>query len=253
MDPILVPCIQCGKNVERSLHRINESNKKNWNTYCSKRCQSLTKNLQIEIKCHRNDCNISIKRKLSEFRRFKVAYCSRRCAAIVNNKKYPREHGVTKICAFCSKPFKSRKKFCSLECKNKAATIPKNKLINKISEFFQKEGRVPFKNEVGNYHAFRSRFGTWNKAEKMAGLKPNPVMFADHHLANDGHHCDSLAEKIIDDWLFKRKIKHERSILYPGKRHLTVDFMIGDYWIEFFGLYGQHKRYDQLRELKLKN
>ncbi len=252
MDPILVPCMQCGKNVQRSSQRMNESKKNNWKIYCSRKCQSLAKNLQIESKCYRDGCDILVKRRKSEFDRFKVAYCSRRCAAIVNNKKYPRVHGVIKVCDYCSKLFKSRKKYCSLDCKNKAAIIPKDWLLNKINSFFKKEGRIPFKNEIGNYHAFRSRFGTWNKAIEMAGLKPNPVMFANRHLAKDGHKCDSLAEKIIDDWLFKRKIEHTRRIPYPGKQHLTADFMINNYWIEFFGLYGEHKRYDQLRKLKLK-
>lgn len=252
MDSILVPCVNCGKKIKRSPQRINESQKNNWKTYCSRKCQSLAKNLQIEAKCYRDGCSTLVKRKKSEFNRFKVIYCSRRCAALVNNKKYPRKRGVTKICAFCSKPFKSRQKYCSFKCKNNAAIIPKDKLLKKINDFFQKESRVPFKNEIGNYHAFRSRFGSWNEAIKKAGLRPNPVMFANRHLAKDGHECDSLAEKIIDDWLFKRKIKHTRRIPYPGGQHLTADFMINNYWIEFFGLYGEHKRYDQLRNLKLK-
>ena len=48
------------------------------------------------------------------------------------------------------------------------------------------------------YGKARYVFGTWNNAISAAGYKPNPVMFARHHIASDGHRCDSLAEKIIE-------------------------------------------------------
>ncbi len=101
------------------------------------------------------------------------------------------------------------------------------------------------------YRPAREHFGTWNSAIKTAGFDPNPVMFAKKYIANDGHKCDSLAEKIVDDWFYARKIKHKVNIPYPGKNRLTVDFKIGEYWIEFFGLNGEHKRYDELKDKKL--
>lgn len=249
---MLVRCISCNKEINRPTGRVNEAKKFGWNSYCSKECQSKFKNLCITTKCYRSDCDKVVTRCRNQFRKFGVAFCSRRCAALVNNKKYPRERGITKICIHCSNPFKSRKKYCSLECKNNDAIIPQGVLLGKIKEFFSKEGRIPFKNEIGNYHAIRSRFGSWNKAIKAAGLKPNPVMFANRHIAKDGHECDSLAEMIIDDWMFARKIAHKRRVYYPGNNRLTADFMIGNVWIEFFGLFGNHERYDQLRKLKLK-
>lgn len=112
--------------------------------------------------------------------------------------------------------------------------------------------RVPLKREFSRTKSARVRFGSWNNAIKAAGFKPNPVMFARRHKANDGHICDSFAEKIIDDWLYARKINHKRSIPYPTNLGLRVDFIVGDYWIEFFGLHGQHKRYDELKKEKLK-
>jgi len=51
-------------------------------------------------------------------------------------------------------------------------------------------------------------------------------MFAKKYTANDEHHCDSLAEKIIDDWLYARKIEHKRKIHYPDNKALTVDFVL---------------------------
>ena len=101
------------------------------------------------------------------------------------------------------------------------------------------------------YKPARIAFGTWNKAVKAAGFKPNQLKFTHKYIANDKHVCDSLAEKIIDDWLFARKINHLRNFPYPGNQRFTVDFKVNDYWIEFFGLSGQLKRYDELKSLKI--
>lgn len=49
-----------------------------------------------------------------------------------------------------------------------------------------------------------------------------------------------------------RKINHKINVSYPGNYRLTVDFVIGDCWVEFFGLKGRFKRYDELIEKKLK-
>lgn len=179
-------------------------------------------------------------------------YCSHSCAITVNNKIHPRNPGKVKICAFCGEEFKSREKYCSVKCKNLSEIIPELKLLTLIKKFVKKNGRIPYKWEIGHYSAMRGRFGTWNKAIEAAGFLPNPVMFAKKYIAKDGDKCDSLAEKIIDDYLSKRKIKHIRNFLYPGKQGFTVDFKVGETWIEFFGLSGGLKRYDELKERKLK-
>ena len=119
-----------------------------------------------------------------------------------------------------------------------------------IQNFYAENGRIPLKKELPHYRSIRGNFGTWNNAIRAAGLEPNPVMFAKKYVAKDGHKCDSLAEMIIDNWLFSRSIPHERSYPYPGDLGLTVDFLIKGFWVEFFGLSGQHKRYDELKELK---
>lgn len=104
--------------------------------------------------------------------------------------------------------------------------------------------------EFAHYNAARRRFGSWNKAVLAAGLEPNPVKFAKKYFAKDGHKCNSLAEKIIDDWLFEREIKHDREIAYPGNKSLTADFLVKNHLIEFLGLAGVLKRYDQLIKKK---
>ena len=121
-----------------------------------------------------------------------------------------------------------------------------------MKSFVKKNGRIPFKQEYLHSHAARLRFGSWNKAIVAAGFPPNPVMFAKKYIAKDGDKCDSLAEKIIDDYLSKRNIKHVRNFPYPGNKGFTVDFKVGKNWIEFFGLSGGLKRYDELKERKLR-
>lgn len=98
----------------------------------------------------------------------------------------------------------------------------------------------------GAYKEARIFYGSWNKAIEAAGFKPNLVMFALKHMAKDGHQCDSLAEKIIDDWLADNEIPHKRSVPYPLNKTLTADFVVGKTWIEFFGLAGMLKDYDRL-------
>ena len=78
--------------------------------------------------------------------------------------------------------------------------IKEERILAKIKEFYKKEKRIPFKKEFSHYGAAQERFGSWNKAVESAGFKPNPVIFARKHKANDGHICDSFAEKIIEDW-----------------------------------------------------
>lgn len=116
-------------------------------------------------------------------------------------------------------------------------------LIKEIKDFYKNNGRIPLKREFDR-RVFRQYFGTWNNAIKIAGFEPNPVLFSKKFIAKDGHSCDSFAEKIIDDWLAKHGIEHERSKNYPNSK-MTADFAMGDVMIEYFGLAGQLKKYDK--------
>ena len=69
-------------------------------------------------------------------------------------------------------------------------------------------------------------------------------------MADDGHECNSMEEKIIDDWLSGNGIIHSKEPRYPyhprfnpgaGKR---ADWKIGDKLVEYFGLAG-NAEYDQ--------
>jgi len=79
----------------------------------------------------------------------------------------------------------------------------REKLIEKIKGFVQKEGRVPTKNEFTknplypNHTTCRDYFGTWDDAIKAAGYEPNERWFVSRNprnlYAKDGHLCDSIS------------------------------------------------------------
>jgi len=61
-------------------------------------------------------------------------------------------------------------------------------------------------------------------------------------VADDVHICYSLAEKMIDDWMHRSGIRHEKEPPYPeavqsffGGR-VRADWRVGDVYVEFFGL-----------------
>lgn len=94
-------------------------------------------------------------------------------------------------------------------------------------------------------------WNSWNEAIEAAGYNPNPVMFAKHYLAKDGHTCDSMAEKTVDDWLYKNGVEHQVHVPYLWHNGMKCDFLIGDTWVEIFGLEGNIARYDELKKQKL--
>src|SRR5258706_3110457 len=194
-------------------------------------------------------------------------FCNHHCAAIFTNShrisqttldRYLREK-QSKNCHY-SKCINhigiENQLFCSNKCRsssfqNELAKF-KEDITKTIKTFVEKNGRVPFKRELPNeYRRIRVVFGTWNDMIKAAGFEPNPVLFSKKYIANDGHHCDSLSEKIIDDWLYARKIPHEVKVKYPWNNGMSADFKVGEFWIELFGLTGQLRSYDRLMKMKL--
>jgi len=243
-------CFGCGKTFFRDTKHVNENLKLKCHNYCSLKCLGGNKRNRILLTCDNPSCSNKFERTLSGVS--KRNYCCLSCSASVNNKIRPKRKGVVKQCLVCGAEFKGNKKFCSVKCKFEGQKIDGKVLLNYIKEFYSKNKRIPLKREMKHYRSTRSHFGTWNSAIKQAGFDPNPVMFANKHKALDGHFCDSFAEKIIDDWFFERKIDHKRSVPYPSDDKFTCDFLVGNYWIEFFGLSGELKRYDQLKQQKIR-
>lgn len=244
----LVACTYCDKDFLKDNRYINEDIKLGHNLYCSAQCQYAFKNKQLELVCERSGCSKKFKRAPNDI--LPHNYCSRSCAAIVNNEKFPKRIAKIRRCCYCNNRLLGQRKYCSPQCKSDALTISREQVIENIKNFYIVQGRIPVKREMwGIYKPTRKYFGTWNNAIEAAGFNPNPIMFANHHLAKDGHICDSMAEKIIDDYLFENSIEHKRKIPYPEGLY-TADFKVGRKIIEYFGLSGEHERYDELKEIK---
>lgn len=129
----------------------------------------------------------------------------------------------------------------------------KKDLVEMVHRFRKTNSRIPIKREFNNHwQSIRRIFGSWNSLVEKAGYEKNLVLFSKKYVANDGHKCDSLSEKIIDDWFYARKLNYEINFPYPGNFRFTVDFKVNEYWIEFFGLSGELKSYDRLKTKKLK-
>lgn len=243
-------CHYCKKKLFRRNGWLNENKKLNQQNYCSLGCLGKSRRLREKLVCENLKCNRTFERKKSNVSPHN--YCSHSCAMVVNNTKFPKKKALVKVCLFCGENYiGSAIKFCSTICKNKAAIVRKDEIVKWIREFYVKNNRIPIKSEYHHYSAAQLRFGSWNKAILEAGFDPNPVIFAKKYVANDGHKCDSLSEKIIDDWLYARKINHIINYPYPGNLGFTTDFKVKNYWIEFFGLSGELKRYDELKLEKI--
>jgi len=251
MSLIEISCSFCNKKFFREARQFNEANKLKRKQYCSPKCLSLDRNKQETLKCGNPRCHKSFKRTVSEIPLPRICFCSNSCSAIVNNSRSPKRRPKIRICPFCGKQFTGDRKYCSRQCQPKPQKIPKKQIIKEIKEFYKSNGRIPLKRESHHYKATRLRFGTWNKAIKAAGFKPHQVLFAKKYIANDGHKCDSLAEKIIDDWLTARKIPHQKNVFYPNSKY-TTDFKVRGTFIEFFGLQGELRIYDQYMRKKLR-
>lgn len=247
MSLSLIPCSYCNKRFFKDNRHINENLKLGHKFYCSTECQSSFKNKRIQSRCQNPVCNKEFIKRRCEVSRNN--YCSRFCAATVNNTKFPKKVAMIRKCKYCRERMFKYRIYCSVKCKAIDKTISKEEIIEQIIEFYKKYGRIPLKREFHRYSAARERFGDWNNAIKVAGFKPNPVMFSDNCVANDGHSCDSVAEKMIDDYLYSQNIPHQRCIPYP-ESECTIDFKIGDTFVEYFGLAGEHSRYDELRKIK---
>ena len=87
-------------------------------------------------------------------------------------------------------------------------------------------------------------FGSWLQALMLAGILENGTQRMSRGvrcIANDGHICNSLAEKTIDDWLYSHNIHHEKEPFYPyhfrlNPTKLRADWKAQNILIEFAGL-----------------
>ncbi len=99
----------------------------------------------------------------------------------------------------------------------------------------------------------KQTFGSWFKALVEAKILDGNVLKTGRGIkciAKSGNECNSLDEQFIDNWLFERGFnvmkepvypKHEKFNLFGRRR---ADWLVNDYYIEYFGLAGDEK-YDK--------
>jgi len=165
------------------------------------------------------------------------------------------------ICPICNVTFTSKRKeqiCCSKACGQiyqfGSIAYTKEDIVNGIMNKFAESGYTPQKRGCTRRlsSAATRLFGSWNKAVKECGLKPNPSKYQKVRLkCKDGHMSDSISEMLVDNWFYSKDIKHERSKKYQGT-NMDCDFYLTDLglWVEYFGLINESDEYDKTVEIK---
>lgn len=99
--------------------------------------------------------------------------------------------------------------------------------------------------------AVKRRFGSWLGGLVASGVLADGThkgVFGTRTLARDGHVCNSLAEKTIDDWLSANGIAHTKEPRYPDSA-MRADFAVNGMLVEYFGLVG-NADYDEKIQVK---
>ena len=250
-----VKCAYCKTRFFKPQNRVNENKRLGHNFYCSRVCQGIFLKRTSFFFCENINCKVKFEKLRKEIGAHN--YCSRSCAAVVNNQKFPRRVVQSRSCRICNKQFSGGNTYCSNPCyKQSRIRHQPHDLIQEIKTTYKQLGRVPAKREIPTLvAACVYAFGSWNNAVRAAGLPPNRshenrmykrVMAK----AKDGHSCDSISEAIIDNWLTDHDISHERDVSYPETNH-KADWRIADgTFVEYFGLVKDSPRYDRDIEIK---
>lgn len=251
-DVVKITCARCSTSFYRERGRVNENLKLGHNFYCSRTCEFTHKAKRSVLVCENQECKKEFIRVLNDI--LTHNYCSRRCAAHVNNVKFPKRKGVTRKCAYaaCANFVGGGLTYCSVECRTRARQpCTKEDLIRRLQEVGQMSGRTPTKRESpAIIHACIHYFGSWNNAIAAAGLRPNrshsQLMYKRVSAkALDGHVCDSVSEAIIDNWLTNHGILHRRDVRYPETNHLADWQIQENVFVEYFGFAEDSPRYDR--------
>lgn len=251
-----ISCKICAVPIWRSRGRVNENLKFKHGFYCSKKCISLARRNRKLIQCENKRCGKTFDRVQSGVSPHN--FCSRSCAVAVNNQRFPKRGIGPRECAnnSCKNLVKGWLKYCSAECREGVRRrFTKKELILSIQNTVNSFGRTPAKREVVNLAgACVYYFGSWNNAIVAAGFTPNRS--DDHRMykrakakALDGHICDSISEVIVDNWLTKNNVIHQKGARYANT-NFRADWLVGDTFVEYFGLTNDSPRYD--REIKRK-
>jgi len=175
---------------------------------------------------------------------------------------YYGSNGFTGCCFNCDVMEFPEKELLSVRVKNfvdSCGFIPNSDLSPINNSFMSRVNKgkmIPMLinyTKMGGIEHVKEIFKTWFEALVYSGVLQEGVQVLSRGIrciAEDGHVCNSLDEMNIDNWLFHNKIKHSKEPFYPqddefnksGKRR--ADWLIGDTYIEYFGLKGENF-YDQ--------
>ena len=252
MDWVTVKCGWCKKEYKKNVYHYFENQALGHKSFCSPGCLATSRLRRKTVACENPKCQKRFERPIGHISPHN--YCSHHCAASITNLSRSKK---VRICRNlkCQREFYGYRKDCSPKCVPKTQPkYSKEDLLDKIKKFYSQHKRIPVKREFYSlWQPYRRVFGRWNIAIQEAGFTSNAERFARKYTAKDGHICDSLSEKIIDNWLTSHKLLHEHGIYYPNQTKFKTDFLVKNkYWIEFPGLLGQLKRYDELYKKKMK-
>lgn len=268
-----VVCGFCKKEFLRKTRKVNESLKKKRTLFCSPKCASNYRNKQVQKECGQCGKPMFVRENVFLSSKSGLCFCSRRCSCIYRNHHYIKTTEEkdkirntltktlsTKTCKYCGKTFhanKPRNIFCNRDCelkfKNGRGPYSKEEAIKILSNFVINNKTPP--TSIKNYRlctASKKYWGGWNKMIKELGYEPNKkYVLRKNLLCKDGHSADSISEMIVDDWLYKNNIKHERRRKYPNSK-CNCDFYLTDLniWMEYFGLKNAHADYNKKMENK---
>ena len=123
MNTMECVCERCGSRFDKSTGRFNESKKNGWKLFCSKECFIGSQKKRRKLSCA--NCGKDTERMEGEIRRSKTKnfFCTQRCAAIYNNKKYKKKkkYGIDYFhnCLSCKKKLeKYQSKYCNNRCRD---------------------------------------------------------------------------------------------------------------------------------------
>lgn len=264
-----VSCSHCGGLFLRNLNKRNEAIREGWNQYCGRECRIASKTTSEFVPCAECGETVKVQPKLKNRYPDSNRFCSQHCGAVFNNRNRPprsaesrekvsqtllsKSGNSRKPCPQCGTP--TLRKFCGRACYVSSMTTyetPESVLAYIRQQTVLLGSSPSSKMDSSANHAAIRHFGSWNKAVEAAGGVPNTQwMIRKRITCNDGHIAESLAERVLDDWLFSQGIEHSRGKPYPEGR-FTCDFYLPKYdaWVEYFGLAGEHSEYDAKIVLK---
>ena len=229
--------------------------------YCSAKCQFQPRRLGQMLRCSNPECDVAFYRMRKEMRKVGKSYCSSSCSAVMNNRDRPKRIRASHTCAnaSCGENIPMHLVYCSRKCFNLIrTTYTSDELIKLLKDASERLKRTPAKREMHSVAEMCIRaFGSWNAALLAAGLAPHRshsqrMYRRMNTIAFDGHRCDSISEALVDNWLTKNNIAHERNVPYPGTGH-KADWSVGKkVFIEYFGLANDSIRYDRVIKEKRK-